>query len=178
MTTESDKVDGGRSERKELVSAIMRRVGSASRYFDLDSIQFESFRSSYSPSGDDKPTEIRIGFPRIDANMQDKELQVKLEFEFAAPSPFNEDEGADESRAVHVFATLVAIYSRKQEDDGLDEIDVDAFAKVNGIYNTWPYLREFVQSSLVRLGLPPYDLPLLTVPTAVMLSGMVHPSVS
>jgi hypothetical protein len=39
-----------------------------------------------------------------------------------------------------------------------------AFAKVNGIYNVWPYFRELVQSMGSRLGLPPVVLPVFRVP--------------
>ena len=35
------------------------------------------------------------------------------------------------------------------------------FAETNGIYNAWPYWREFVQSMFARMGLPPVVLPLL-----------------
>lgn len=40
---------------------------------------------------------------------------------------------------------------------------LDEFAKLNGIYNAWPYWREFVQNTLVRMGLPPLALPLYRV---------------
>ena len=43
-------------------------------------------------------------------------------------------------------------------------VDPDAlttFAQTNGIYNAWPYWREFVQSTFARMGLPPVVLPLL-----------------
>lgn len=33
------------------------------------------------------------------------------------------------------------------------------FAGINGIYNAWPYWREFVQSIFLRMGLPPLVLP-------------------
>lgn len=45
---------------------------------------------------------------------------------------------------------------------------LDEFAKVNGVFNAWPYWREFVQNTLVRMGLPPLALPLYRHP--------VHPS--
>ena len=35
------------------------------------------------------------------------------------------------------------------------------FAETNGVYNAWPYWREFVQSTFARMGLPPVVLPLL-----------------
>jgi len=46
------------------------------------------------------------------------------------------------------------------EPAGVEE--VAAFAKVNGIYNAWPYWREYVQSTASRMGLPPLVLPVLS----------------
>jgi hypothetical protein len=38
-----------------------------------------------------------------------------------------------------------------------------AFAKVNGIYNAWPYLREIVQTTCARMSIPPPVLPVYRV---------------
>lgn len=38
---------------------------------------------------------------------------------------------------------------------------IDAFGRLNGLYNAWPYWREFVQSATVRMGLPPLTIPVL-----------------
>src|SRR5207245_514725 len=35
----------------------------------------------------------------------------------------------------------------------------DAFARVNAVHNAWPYLREVVQSTGARMGLPPIVFP-------------------
>ena len=43
----------------------------------------------------------------------------------------------------------------------VDPQTLTTFAETNGIYNAWPYWREFVQSTLARMGLPPVALPLL-----------------
>jgi hypothetical protein len=40
-----------------------------------------------------------------------------------------------------------------------------AFADVNGLYNSWPYLRELVHSTVIRMGIPPVVLPVYRVPT-------------
>ena len=34
------------------------------------------------------------------------------------------------------------------------------FAKINGAFNAWPYWREFIQSTVTRMNLPPIVLPL------------------
>jgi len=49
----------------------------------------------------------------------------------------------------------------------LTEEDLTIFAETNAVLNAWPYLREAVQNSSVRLGFPPILLPLyrLSPPT-------------
>ncbi len=42
----------------------------------------------------------------------------------------------------------------------------EAFAKVNGVYNSWPYLREVVQNTFARMALPPIVLPVYRVTKA------------
>jgi preprotein translocase subunit SecB len=42
--------------------------------------------------------------------------------------------------------------------------DREAFGAVNGVYNCWPYWREFVQSATLRLNLPPLTLQVLRIP--------------
>jgi preprotein translocase subunit SecB len=46
-------------------------------------------------------------------------------------------------------------------DQPITEDFLDIFTKVNLYINTWPYLREFVQSTIQRIGYPPLTLPLL-----------------
>jgi hypothetical protein len=46
--------------------------------------------------------------------------------------------------------------------EGLTDQHFEAFGKINGIHNAWPYWREYVQSTTVRLGLSPLTLPVLT----------------
>lgn len=42
------------------------------------------------------------------------------------------------------------------------------FASGTGVFNAWPYLREFVQSTLSRMGLPQVTVPLLRRQPAVV----------
>ncbi|MFC1676573.1 hypothetical protein ACFL3G_05875 [Planctomycetota bacterium] len=42
--------------------------------------------------------------------------------------------------------------------DGLTEDNYLQFAKYNGVFNAWPYWREFVNSMAARLNLPPLTL--------------------
>jgi hypothetical protein len=42
---------------------------------------------------------------------------------------------------------------------GFEEPQLRAFAMTNGVYNAWPYWREYVQSTTTRMGLPPIIVP-------------------
>lgn len=42
--------------------------------------------------------------------------------------------------------------------------EIQAFARVNGVFNAWPYFRETVQSAMQRMDLPPLVLPVYRVP--------------
>jgi hypothetical protein len=42
--------------------------------------------------------------------------------------------------------------------------EISSFAKVNGVYNAWPYFREYVQSTMLRMNLPPVILPVYRIP--------------
>lgn len=40
-----------------------------------------------------------------------------------------------------------------------EEEQLKAFSMTNGVYNAWPYWREYVQSTTTRMGLPPIIVP-------------------
>ena len=47
--------------------------------------------------------------------------------------------------------------------EGLTQEGYKQFANLNGIYNAWPYWREFVQSIIGRMGLPPLTIPVFRI---------------
>ena len=57
--------------------------------------------------------------------------------------------------------TSFELQYRLPEGFRVDPDTLTTFAETNGIYNAWPYWREFVQSTFARMGLPPVVLPLL-----------------
>lgn len=38
-----------------------------------------------------------------------------------------------------------------------------AFANLNGVFNAWPYFREYVQTTTTRMGITPYYLPMYKI---------------
>jgi len=47
--------------------------------------------------------------------------------------------------------------------EGLTQKGFDQFANLNGIYNAWPYWREFVQNAVTRMGLPSLSIPVFRI---------------
>lgn len=78
------------------------------------------------------------------------------------------DEGEDSGLAV--IATISArMYSQYVEvrDSDTAEIDADVlqeFGEANALYHVWPYWREYVQSTMVRLKLPAISIPMFRLP--------------
>ncbi|WP_145026773.1 hypothetical protein [Caulifigura coniformis] len=59
---------------------------------------------------------------------------------------------------LHIEAIYELVYSIPSTE-GIEDRNIVAFGELNGLYNGWPYWRELVQSTLGRMGLPPFTLP-------------------
>jgi preprotein translocase subunit SecB len=59
----------------------------------------------------------------------------------------------------------VEIELRYGYPEGLDlrPDELQPFANLNGVFNAWPYFREFIQNATTRMGLPPFVLPVFRV---------------
>ncbi len=64
-----------------------------------------------------------------------------------------------EDPAVLVRAEFELKY-KLPKDISASKRDLNAFAEMNGVFNVWPYWREFIQSMVTRMNLPPLTLPL------------------
>jgi len=64
---------------------------------------------------------------------------------------------------VNIKAEFILEYAIPKSPVGLVSGEIaTAFGKMTGVYNAWPYWREYVQSTVGRLSLPPLTLPLIT----------------
>lgn len=71
---------------------------------------------------------------------------------------FNPKRGKDKPD-VYIEATFVLVYSAERIGK-LNNDNFQAFGNTNGVFNAWPYWREFVQNTITRMGLPPLTIPL------------------
>jgi hypothetical protein len=95
----------------------------------------------------------------------DKEQKVILiRPRFTLTAKYDEADGEELLRIEAVFVLRYRIPSF----DGLRSKNIEAFGKLNGLYNAWPYWREFVQSTTVRMGLPALTIPVYRLLDAPM----------
>jgi hypothetical protein len=59
-------------------------------------------------------------------------------------------------------ATFLLLYSINSTE-GLDDDAYKSFAELNGMYNAWPYWREFVQSITSRMQVPTLTIPVFRI---------------
>lgn len=59
-----------------------------------------------------------------------------------------------------IAVTYLLTY-RMENVAGITKTHVKSFAETNAVFNAWPYFREYVQSTTLRMGLPPLTVPLL-----------------
>lgn len=88
------------------------------------------------------------------------QLAVELSFSFhGSVVDEGDSDGATKNEpGLRVKGAFLVHYSLEPGED-LSEPDLAAFAHINGPLNVVPYWREFVSSSLLRAGMPPYTVP-------------------
>lgn len=108
---------------------------------------------------DDKlPGQVKMDYKTWAKADSDKErLEVCATLEVSGQYEGQEqDKGADVPfRIQAVFQLIYAVKSPIT----FSEEQLAAFGEFNGIYNAWPYWREYVHSTTVRMGLPPMVVP-------------------
>jgi hypothetical protein len=120
-------------------------------------------------------TGIRQSHTQCDAtdNSDVAKFAVKMQFDatllssrkeavrVSARHRFQAFEGSPQNPAVTIEAEYTLDF-RAAED--LPEVFFEVYRDLSLPTTTWPYFREFVQSSLGRMGLPPFTLPFVLRP--------------
>jgi preprotein translocase subunit SecB len=72
--------------------------------------------------------------------------------------------GEDKTKEPVVLIDVSFILAYKIDNfQGLTQKGFEQFANLNGIYNAWPYWREFVQNTIIRMGLPSLSIPVFRI---------------
>ena len=81
---------------------------------------------------------------------------IKVVFSLLALKREGGDPGVD---LIFEIEASFRITYKTSDSQHLTEPILDAFAKTNGVFNAWPFWREYAQSVTARMGLPPVPIP-------------------
>jgi preprotein translocase subunit SecB len=142
-------------EKKMDKNREMEHMAEVASSVELQSVDFLNFLAGKckEPDGDS----MEVNFTIETASSADNEEKRIIVIVDAGLSATCEKE---DSPTVEVRATIRLEYNCENVDQ-FDKEHIEAFGKYNGVYNAWPYWREYVQSAISRMSLPPLTVPSL-----------------
>lgn len=153
-------------------SSPLALAASVARSVQIERIvmQAATLRSGIDPFS--MPEELTLSqFHRVRYELPEQhkdKIFVFVDFECSASSP----EPA-EVAPLRIAATYLLVYSHP-EISTLAAAALDSFAKLNGIYNAWPYWREFIQTASGRAGLDPIVIPVFRPNSRGVTDSTIH----
>lgn len=137
-------------EKLALAAQVARRV-------QIDSIQLVESATKQSLKHGKLPEVIAVKV-EVKASRNRKTSQISVRAKCTLKGNYQ----ASKQASLQIQATFCLLYSLENLT-GLSNDHIAAFGQLNGIYNVWPYWREFVQSTTCRMGLPSLTLPVFKV---------------
>ena len=92
----------------------------------------------------------------VDVDNENSIIIVSVDFDLVAKI------AEEEEPAVTISATFLLMY-KVNSIEGLGEDHFKSFGETNGVFNAWPYWREYVQTATVRMGLPVLTIPVFRI---------------
>lgn len=97
---------------------------------------------------------------RVEANKDQNMIIVFPNFELKG---YADKERAKQGEPFLKISAMFALVYKAKDLSNLSEKAFDSFGQANGVYNAWPYWREFVQNVTTRMGLPPLTIPVFRI---------------
>ncbi len=131
----------------DLATPVSQRV-------ELDNILLMETVARRKPLRGGLPAHISINV-NVQTNADKKQGVIQVRPHFVLVARFDDESGDELLRIEAVFL----LHYRLPSFEGLRKPNIMAFGEMNGLYNAWPYWREFVQATTVRMGLPALTIP-------------------
>lgn len=167
------EIDPAATDSRLTFEAVLHQLKAATRFLEIAEIRFVECRCAYGTVAESSVDAVELKVRGHEVVFEGNAVRSAMTAEFRAPTPFSDDD-AEKLKQVHVAARIEVKYDLSPDrDQGTDEA-INTFARMNGVQTAWPYFREHLHSSLVRLGLPSFDLPLLKPLDAARLAGLLE----
>ena len=110
------------------------------------------------------PTVYNQRFSTEFSRKSESQLDVKVTFVW-----FGKSDYADNAMVEAKFTILYELADLHAHSDD----QIVAFSKTNGVFNAWPYWREYLHSTCARIGIAPTTVPALTI-VALIAAYIMH----
>src|SRR5262245_34914276 len=141
---------------KQPSPSILEGVGRVASLMRLDTVKMA--RGAFAIVEDSPQKRERPLLVAVDCHLNEKSVLAEVHLDFLDSPAFLP------GVSVSISASFRAMYSF--DGEAIVKEDLLAFGRVNGLFNAWPYWREFAQSATQRLELPGLVFPLLTAQQA------------
>lgn len=89
---------------------------------------------------------------------KDQAFIATIEFKLQA-------KGRKETEVFRMNSSFDLFYRMMSSDESFSKDELEQFTRVNGVFNAWPYFREFVQNLSARMGYPSITVPVFRIAT-------------
>jgi len=145
------------SSKRKTASKIVLATPVSQRVV-LDDILLVETVARRKPLRGELPAHVSISV-NVKTSADKKQSLIQVRPHFVLVARFDDESGDELLRIEAVFL----LQYRVPSFDGLRKPNITAFGEMNGLYNAWPYWREFAQATTVRMGLPALTIPVYRV---------------
>jgi len=141
----------------------LQRTSAVARTFGLRSAEFLEYSVKRELPFREASRKSPFVFVRDDAvgklSTDGASVEVVVKFQVS----LKESTAEDARDMLVVQGAIELAYARATEGPSPTQEEVDCFARINGVYNAWPYIREATSAGFARVGYLPYTLDSLVV---------------
>ena len=141
--------------REQMRDAIAFHTGSSFRSLRL--VHSKAWSAPYAVVAEAADVAFDIHFNPAEVHLGSDCLTVDTDFNFSMSS-----ETGEKQPLIFVECRFEAQYELVSDYKPLDA-QIEAFRVANAIFNCWPFFREYVNNTVVRMNFPPPPIPFLRI---------------
>jgi preprotein translocase subunit SecB len=149
--------------KKKKAKVVKRKADRNAGLLVSDRVQLKDIRLIHCKC--DQTPDVALGKKNYDINYS-TEVEIDKKSGYIIVIPKFHFEAFVENKVsgpvLLIDASFLLAY-KVENFEGLTQSGFEQFANLNGIYNAWPYWREFVQNTIVRMGLPSLSIPVFRI---------------
>ena len=150
------KTTSEKSKQKKMT--LMEQALLVSNRVQLEDVRLIKSLSYMEPEAVRGKKELKIiSTTKVHPNKEKKHILVIVSFELNSFSI-----GKPDKQIIGIKSEFLLFYTISGFE-GLTDKGIQEFGNLNGVFNAWPYWREFVQNTIARMGLPPLTIPVFRV---------------